>query len=232
MPRCLHQTRSGNEFSPWAPGAVARTIAPASGDFNFDHLLYEAVVREIETDSDDSEGYPFDPAVTPFSSPRALSPVPDYLSHWPVPGSSALDNGLQPSPPPLSLDPTPLPDPTAGPLKSPKLSQPREKSKYRHGSVEDIRRKKRANAKRAVKRLEHKRAAPYGDYSVKPHAINKYVRSATAIDAKLDAIKLRHTKQAYTGGRLRSNPRRVYRLDELVGEDSLFKFKLEPWDGR
>ena len=51
-PRCLHQTRSGNEFSPWVPGVVERPIAPASGGFNFDHLLYEAVVRENENDND------------------------------------------------------------------------------------------------------------------------------------------------------------------------------------
>jgi len=100
------------------------------------------------------------------------------------------------------------------------------------GSADDIRRKGRGNQKRAMRRLEEKRAAPYGDYIVKPRVINKYIRPAIAVDVKLDALKLRHTKSAYTGGRLKSAARRVYSLDELVGEDSKFKFKLEKWDGR
>jgi hypothetical protein len=213
---------------------VARTIAPApSDDVDFEQLLHQAVVREAEVDNDDSEGYPFDPVVTPFSSPGPLSPVPDYLSNWLAQNS---DSTALPSPPPLSLDSPPLPllPPCldAIPSSSSKQLRPSENPKYRPGSAEDIRRKKRANAKRAVKRLEAKRAVPYGDYAVKPRIINKYVRSSTAIGVKFDATKLRHTKHAYTGGRPESHPKKIYSLNELVGNNSRFKFRLERWDGR
>ena len=109
--------------------------------------------------------------------------------------------------------------------------QPSKKRKHAKGSNEDSRRKGRANAKRAAVRLATKRAAPYGDYMVKPRIINKHVRPATAVDVKFDAMKLRHTKAGYTGGHLKSG-RRIYRLDELVGDSSIFKFRLETWDGK
>ena len=67
---------------------------------------------------------------------------------------------------------------------------------------------------------------------VKPRVINKHVRPTLAVDVKFDAMKLRHVKSAYTGGRLKGNAKQVYRLDELVGDNSKFKFRLETWDGQ
>ena len=67
---------------------------------------------------------------------------------------------------------------------------------------------------------------------VKPRLVNKHVRPAAAVDVKFDSMKLRHMKSAYTGGRLKGSPKRVYSLDELVGDGSAFKFRLETWDGR
>ncbi|KIM71410.1 hypothetical protein PILCRDRAFT_17103 [Piloderma croceum F 1598] len=78
-----------------------------------------------------------------------------------------------------------------------KQLHPGEKPKYRPGFVEDIRRKKRANTKRAVEGLEAKRAVLYSDYAVNHRIINKYVRPSAAVGVKFDAIKLRHTKHAY-----------------------------------
>ena len=98
--------------------------------------------------------------------------------------------------------------------------------------IEDTRRKRRGHAKRAVERLEAKRAAPYGEYAIKPKVLNQYVRPATYINTKLDAMKLKHTKYAYTGGRDNGGQKRIFELHELVGENSQFKFKLERWDGQ
>jgi hypothetical protein len=83
----------------------------------------------------------------------------------------------------------------------------------------------------AVQRLQAKRAAPYGQYSVTPMVLNTYVRPATSIDTKLNAIKLKHTKHAYTGAKDKGGLKRIFELHELVGEGSEFKFKLEHWDG-
>jgi hypothetical protein len=67
---------------------------------------------------------------------------------------------------------------------------------------------------------------------VKPRIINKYIRPAAAVDIKFNAMKLMHTKSAYTGGQIKAPSRRVYSINELVGGDSIFKFKLEKWDGQ
>lgn len=193
-------------------------------------------MREAENlDGDDTEGYPFEPVINLPLSPPPIASLPDEFSHGPSPGPST-SNAILPLPPLSLLDHTQPP-----PLKWPPPhtffnhasgSQPFKKPKYARGSKEDIRRKGRANAKRAVARLDEKRAAPYGDYVVKPRLVNKHVRPAAAVHVKYDAMKLRHTKSAYTGGRLKGSPKRIYSLDELVGDGSKFKFRLESWDGR
>jgi hypothetical protein len=206
---------------------------PAPGcEFDFELLLYEAVIREGENpDGDDTEGYPFDP-ITPSPASTPSAPIPGFWapSLPPSPGPSNPANptapalpSFPPDPPVLTPHQTPLPSTPTPSAQAPKRTP---------GSADDIRRKRRGNQKRAMRRLEEKRAAPYGDYIVKPRIINKYIRPAIAIDVKFDALKLRHTKSAYTGGRLKSAARRVYSLDELVGGGSKFKFKLEKWDGR
>jgi hypothetical protein len=208
----------------------------ATDNFDFEELLYEAVARESENlDGDDTEGYPFEPVTTEFSSPVPVSSVPEVHLDGSTPGPSMPDNTLPLSPPLLLLGPTQSrpssPFPASSSVTKASNPQPGKKRKHAKGSKEDIRRKEHANAKRAVARLTTKRAAPYGDYMVKPRVINKYVRPATAVDVKFDAMKLRHTKTGYTGGHLKSG-RRIYRLDELVGDGSIFKFRLETWDGK
>jgi hypothetical protein len=97
--------------------------------------------------------------------------------------------------------------------------------------TEDSRRKCRGHTKRAIERLEAKRAAPYGEYVIKPKVLNKYVMPATSINTKLNATRLKHTKHAYTGIKEKGSPKCIFELHELMGENSQFKFKLERWDG-
>jgi hypothetical protein len=117
-------------------------------------------------------------------------------------------------------------------LDQPSTPPPREAPKYTRGSAEDIRRKNRGKSKRAIKRLEEKRAAPYGLYVAKPSVINRHVRPATAIKTALNTAKLRATKNGWTGARDQGGYKRVFTLGEMVGEASIFKFRLERWDGR
>lgn len=202
-------------------GAVTKimTPEPACG-FSFEQVLYEAVVREGENlDGDDTEGYPFEPITLP-SSPMSPPTAPDALPN------------LLPLPPSFSLEPAPSAPLLRRPPEPSSSTQPHKTPKCTRGSADDMRRKNRANTKRAMRRLEEKRATGYGDYVVKPRIINKYIRPAAAVDVKFDAMKLRHTKSAYTGGRIKAPSRRVYNVNELVGEDSIFKFKLKKWDGQ
>jgi hypothetical protein len=207
-------------------------------DFDFDHLVKDAVAKEKELDDDDTEGYSLDPATlpnsspcspqlppwSPFSSPTPLSPIPDELTQPSQPGPSNALASI-PSLPPNTLSTPIIPH-------KPSAPPPRKPLKHTHGSVEDIRRKNRGKSKRAIKRLEEKRAAPYGLYAVKPNALNRHVRSATAIKTTLNPRKLGATKSGWTGTRDQGGYKRVFTLDEMVGETSIFKFKLERWDGR
>lgn len=154
-----------------------------------------------------------------------------------TPPTPAVDGralvGCPLSPPVLSLAPL-----GCHPLPAPKTNQSTPTAsttgapKHRHGSIEDMRRKKRANGSRAVKRHLAKQAAPYGDYAVRPSTVNKHVRQAASIRTTFDAHKLKHTRRAYTGGRAAVGSRRSYALSDLVGEGSAMGFTLEQWDGR
>jgi hypothetical protein len=84
----------------WVPGVVHQVILPASLiEFDFNSLVFDAIVRETELDDDDTEGHGLRPARSAFSLPTPLSPV--------------SDNGIQSGPPPSQIShlasPPPLP---------------------------------------------------------------------------------------------------------------------------
>jgi hypothetical protein len=197
---------------------VRSVIVPLVADFDFGHLVREAIIRETELDDDDTEGCAFEAITMPSSSYSSPPPPPltvDAHALQPQPGPShtpANTPALQPSPSPESLT--------------------HEVPKYTRGSVENSLRKKRGHAKRAMQRAEQKRTAPFGDYAVKPSVLNRHVRPAAAIQSELSTKKLKHTKNAWTGARDKGGYKRVFTLDEMVGEGSIFNFRLERWDGR
>ncbi|KIM90629.1 hypothetical protein PILCRDRAFT_1890 [Piloderma croceum F 1598] len=233
----FRKTRSGNTFSPWAPGTTERAvIMPLDPTkFDFDHLVQDAVTKEMELDDDDTEGYSLDPATlpdsspcspqlppwSPFSSPMPLSPVPDE------PSQSGPSNAPASIP---SLPPGALSTPMV--LDQASTPPPCEAPKYMRGSAEDILRKNRGKLKRAIKRLKEKRAAPYGLYVAKPSVLNRHVWPATAIKTAPNTTKLRATKNGWTGARDQGGYKCVFTLGEMVGEASIFKFRLERWDSR
>lgn len=222
------QTRSGSSFSPWAMGNTQRTINPlCPADFDFGQLVLNAVAVERELDDDDTEGYSLDPVTTPFSSPTPLSPIPDELLQSPC-RSAVLGTTCPASPEPLPHGTMSVPLLTSGVKAKP---PPRGAPKYPRGSAEDALRKKRGKAKRAMQRLKEKRAAPLGHYAIKPAVIKHHVRPAAAIATKLNTMKLQHTKNGWTGARDKGGFKRIFTLDEMVGENS-FGFRLERWDGR
>lgn len=210
----MNQTRSGQRFSPYA-GVINSSTA-----FDFEGLVRAAIRREDAFDDDFTEGYLIEPAFTPFSSPTPLSPVPDDK----VPGS--------PIPSDLAQLPTPELAPEAAPL-SPPIAKPQpQRAKDPGHRVERARRKDRAKALRALKRELSKRTGGFGDYAVKPKVLQHHVRPAIAVSTQLKSEGLKHTKNAYTGGRDKGGYGRVFRLEELVGADSKLGFTLEKWDGR
>lgn len=192
-------------------------FVPLAADFDFAHLVREAITRENELDDDDTEGCALE-AITMPSSSRS-QPVPPLLTV----------DALAPQP---QLGPlcTAVNSPASQPSPS-RESLTHEVPKYTRGSVENSLRKKRGHMKRAVQRMAQKRAAPFGDYAVKPAVLNRHVRPAAAIQSELKTRKLKHTKNAWTGARDKGGHRHVFTLGEMVGESSVFNFRLERWDG-
>jgi hypothetical protein len=73
----------------------------------------------------------------------------------------------------------------------------------------------------------------YGDITVKSRLVEKHIKTlATPIRTRLDAHNMPHTSTSYLGMRDSSGAGRVFQLDELVGEDSVYGFELRKWDGQ
>jgi hypothetical protein len=218
------EMRSGSTFSPWAPGALHRIITPApTADFDFGQLVSDAVAKESELEGDDTEGDQIDPVATPFAPPAPLSLV------------TGDEVGLEPSGAALSHT-TCLESPPPRPSSMPEtfvssFPLPRQPDAGTHGPSDTIRRKRKGHVKRAMRRHLEKLAAPHGDYAAKPKLVNRHVRPATPIVTVVDAQRLKRTKMAWTGARDKGGYGRVFTLDEMVGDNSRFKFKLERWDG-
>jgi hypothetical protein len=101
------------------------------------------------------------------------------------------------------------------------------------GTAESAYRKAKGKAREKVKAQQRKDAAPYGDFAVKPRLVNKHIKKpGTTIRTSINAGNLPHTSTAYLGMRDSSGSRKVFQLEELVGEGSKYRFELRKWDGR
>jgi hypothetical protein len=140
--------------------------------------------------------------------------VPNYFDAL----NSSPPSPEAPSSSPAPSTPPPMPK---GPFVTKPSPQP----------IEKLRRKVQGNKRCALRRAMEKDAADHGVYSIKPALVNKHIRTAQSISTPLNVSKLRHTNTAY-GGIAGESGDRVYRLEELIGENSHFKFKLQRWDGR
>ena len=155
--------RSSSNYGVWyvfyslshTAGAARRIITPAADvDFDFKQLITNAVVQELELEDDDTEG---DELVSALDAVLLSTlPLSCYGTDFPPVDSTTAAHS---SPLTSSLDPIP------GPCRGKFNSAVR--------LTEDTQCKCRGHAKRAVERLEAKRAAPYGQYAIKPMVLSK-----------------------------------------------------------
>ena len=96
--------------------------------------------------------------------------------------------------------------------------------------------KKQGHAKwkcdRAEQRKEHE--ARVQPYEVCPASCMKHVHGSKAADAQLKLADIPILAPGYVGlhDTHELKDKTAYKLDDLVGENSRFKFKLQKWDGR
>ncbi|KAL1671179.1 hypothetical protein EV122DRAFT_227001 [Schizophyllum commune] len=83
--------------------------------------------------------------------------------------------------------------------------------------------------KREAAKLE---AQDEADIEVRESTRRKYIDNAEPLNTSIHLSGLRVTRTGYTALRDTAVQGRSYRLDELVGPQSKFKFDLVPWNGR
>jgi hypothetical protein len=99
-------------------------------------------------------------------------------------------------------------------------------------SKASFRQKKRSKKNRAKRRQAEAQATGYGPHreSIK-RALHKHVKPSNPVETKFSIQATDMTSTGYLGLR-NQNSKKVYPLEELVGEGSKFHLRLVPWDGR
>ena len=95
--------------------------------------------------------------------------------------------------------------------------------------------KKRSHAKRKRDRAEQQKECEAGvhPYEVRPATRQKHVHGSEATDVRIDLAGLSISAPGYIGvcGTEELKDKTAYKLDDLVGGNSRFKFKLQKWEG-
>jgi hypothetical protein len=188
-------------------------FAPAFGaDFDFNALLHQA----IDAERDDNIGnYAIEPVVVDGIPLPPVSPGPPTTNATQYPATPAAS---QPAPS-ASIAAT--------------TARPSRHTPPKAGTAELAYRKAKGKARERLKAQQRKDAAPYGNFAVKPHLVNKHLRKAEMpIRSTFNANDMPHTSTAYVGKQDSRGAGRVFRLEELVGRGSKYGFELRKWDGR
>ena len=149
----------------------------------------------------------------------------------------------EPTPPPSPTEkPASLDDHNFPPFPRDPSSVPGEIASTSAGRLENAGKKygsnkQRSHAKRKRDRAEQRKEREAGAHPYEVRAATRqklHNSNLKAIDAKLDLTDIPISAPGYIGLRdtKESKDKTAYKLDDLVGENSRFKFKLKKWDGR
>ena len=191
--------------------------------FNFDSALALSIEMEEQYSHLDCRelGYSL------FSSSPLISPEPTpppSPSHQPTPLDGLdLPSISLPSPP----DPQQMPRDSSAAVESP--GGVKSAGRYRSNKMRSHAKRKR---ERANERME--REAGGLPYEVRAPTRLKYVHPSSAVNANLNLADIPISAPGYIGLRDKSVEKdtAAYRLEDLVGEGSRFKFTYQKWDGR
>jgi hypothetical protein len=182
---------------------VAVFAPAASADFEFDAAVLQSMSAEPDYDLEDYE----------------IAPV--SLTHSPDSATPLLGDA---SP----ATPTAIATATLG--TNPASSRHRPP---KSGTSELAYRKAKGKAREKLKVQRQRDGAPYGSFAVKLRQVNKYVKEpGSQIQTPLDVHDMPHTSTSYLGIRDSGGLKKVFGLDELVGNGSSYGFELRKWDGR
>jgi hypothetical protein len=216
------QTRSGAPFSPWE---MSKAIASSIKDFAFDTLLMGAILAEKEndgegTEGDASDGTGFeavhDPSAPSTAPPHTASPRAPTLS---PPSTSIPPTGTKRRFDSISNSEPPSDDDTSS--RKPNKKKSKSKIEYKKLAFKKRRAADRQGAKSDI------------EVKVRPSLLERHTASSTPVSVPSFSLDAKTAaKSGYVGIRDSKASKRVYRLGEIVGEGSKFKFNLLEWDGK
>jgi hypothetical protein len=161
---------------------------------------------------------------SPLTSPKPTPP--------PSPAQKPTSLGTRDLPPfPSLFSPdVPLLAPPAFASTPPEPSEPgiAENVHKKHRSNKQRSRKKRARDREDQRKAQEGHALPY---EVRPATRQKHVHTSKNTDAKINMAGIPISLPGYIGLR-GDGDKTAYRLDDVTGEGSRFKFKLQKWNGR
>jgi hypothetical protein len=200
-------------------------ICVPEASFDFESALATSIkMEELYGHLDDGElGYGIfndSPLTSPEPTPP---PSPTQPTTWLDTLDTPLGGSLSPPNPPQMPEDLPLTAAgTPGPAKT-------TVKKYLSNKV-------RSHAKRKRERANKRKEREAGDqpYDAQASTRLRHVHSSSPMDAKLDLAGIPISAPGYIGLRekIQANDRAQYKLEDLVGEGSRYKFKLVKWDGR
>ena len=190
--------------------------APAAENFDFPRLVTAAIDRERPKPPCNipSDSKPPSPLTSPELEP-VVHDLQTTITHLP-PLSLESNSQMSTS---LRVNPQHITSPSPSSSTSSILTNAQ---------------RKKINMKsfRQLKRAREKISTPHHPSTVRAWAINKHIRPSSPAPVDFDAFDLKHTEFGWTGKNDSVKHKQIYSLEEMVGPDSLFDFKLEPWDGK
>ena len=216
------------------PGWSGRRIEIANQDFDFANAVKAELERQ-ESTWPANNLFSLSPLTTPESTPPsspkmmtydsplspALTPISDLRHNSAHGPDMSLASSHCPTTEPLEIPALPLPLPAIG-----------DQTFTAAHPVERKRRKTtRSNLTRKKKRL-HAKEENFGLATPRPEAYDKHLSAAQPLQTNLKAVDIRATKTGYTGLNHKVQEQSAIALEDLIGPDSVWKFKLQKWDGK
>jgi hypothetical protein len=94
-----------------------------------------------------------------------------------------------------------------------------------------MKKRKKKHVYRQNKRVKE-RENGFSRFEERPRIKAKYINNATFIESSISMEASGVTKTGFTALKDKNSSKKLYKLKDLVGEKSDFKFRLQEWDGQ
>jgi hypothetical protein len=203
---------------------MSKVIASSIKNFAFDTLLMRAIEAEKENDGEGTEGDPSDgTGFDPVQDPSASSTAPPRTASHHAPTSPQPSTSILPTGTKRPFDGISDSEPPSDDGTSSRKLKKKSKSKIEYKKLA-FKRRRAADRQGAKGDIEVK---------VRPSLRERHTASSTPVSVPSFSMDAKTAaKTGYVGIRDSKVTKRLYKLSEMVGEGSIFKFNLLEWDGK